>query len=83
MLTRAVGPQSHNMPFSHFTTFQETLNDTIATTEEALSNVRQVRLDAYFGTDGLADKFAGMKQAIKGQYGPSSPQYIQIKGIKW
>ena len=83
MLTRAVGPQSHDMPSSHFTTLQETLNDIIATTQEALSNVRQLRLDTYFGTDGLKVKFDGMKQAIKCQYGPSSPQYGQIKGIKW
>ncbi len=62
---------------------EATRNATGATTEEALSNVRQVRLDTYFGTDGLKAKFDGMKQAIKGQYGPSSPQYIQIKGIKW
>ena len=82
MLTRAVGPQSHNMPFSHFTTLQATLNATIATTEEALSNVRQVRLDAYFDTDGLKAKFDGMKQAIKGQYGSSSSQRQHIKRMK-
>ena len=23
------------------------------------------------------------KQTVKGQYGNTSPQYIQIKGIKW
>ena len=64
-------------------TTMATLNDTIATTEEALSNIRQQRLDTYFGPDGLAVKFAGLKQAIKGQYGPSSAQWTQVKGIKW
>ena len=59
------------------------LNDSILTLEEALSAARAQRYDAYYGIDGLKSKFTGMKQAIKSQYGPSSAQWTQVRGIKW
>ena len=32
---------------------------------------------------GLADVFAAIKQAVKGQYGPGSTQYAQVKTMRW
>ena len=59
------------------------LNDSIPTLEEALSAARAHRYDAYYGIDGLKTKFAGLKQAIKGQYTPPSTQWTQVKGLSW
>ncbi len=75
----ALQPAALTALHTHLTT----LNEAIATHEETLSTLRQQRLDAYNGPDGLKEKFKGLKQAIKGQYGHTSTQFLQIKSLRW
>ena len=60
-----------------------TLNAAAAANEETLSTLRQQRVEAYDGPGGLQEKFKGLKQAIRGQYGHTSIQFKQVKGLGW
>ena len=52
--------------------------------EAALSAAQQARMVAFFETDkGLADLFQQVKTSVKGQYGVGSPQWGQVKGVRW
>lgn len=60
------------------------LNDTIPGQEAALSEAQQDRQKAYFEPEfGLEDLFKGVKTTVKGNYGASSSQWAQVKGMKW
>ena len=65
-------------------TQMEANNLTVGAADTALDTAQRTRYALYYdeGT-GLADKFAAFKQEVKGQYGQSSTQYAQVKGIKW
>lgn len=60
-----------------------TNNSTVATAEQEVSEAQRNRYTGYFGTGGLKERFAAVKQAVKGQYGQNSPQWAQVSGIGW
>jgi hypothetical protein len=60
------------------------LNDTIPGQEAALSESQQDRYKAYFEPEkGLEDLFKNVKTIVKGNYGSTSSQWAQVKGMKW
>lgn len=60
------------------------LNDTIPGQEAALSESQQDRYKAFYEPDlGLEDLFKSVKTTVKGNYGSTSSQWAQVKGMKW
>jgi hypothetical protein len=59
------------------------VNKEVALKETVLGEAQKVRHAAYYDEGGLADVFAEVKTNVKGQYGPSSTQWNQIKGMRW
>jgi len=60
------------------------LNDAIPGQEEALSESQQDRYKAFYQPElGLEDLFQSVKTTVKGNYGASSSQWAQVKGMKW
>ena len=37
----------------------------------------------YFDPGGFKEKFHGVKESVKSQYGTQSPEYSAVKGVKW
>ena len=61
----------------------DTLNKTIAANEATLFSARRTRLAAYDAADtGLRAKMLAIKEATRSQYGATSSQYLEVKGIK-
>ncbi len=60
----------------------DTLNETVSSKEIALTNAQGDRSDLYDAEDGLSVKMLAIKEAVKGQYGQKSPEYLSVKGIK-
>jgi len=59
-------------------------NDAVETTDSDLDKAQRRRHELFDTPEtGLADKFQAIKKAVKGQYGQSSTQFAQVKGIKW
>ena len=59
-------------------------NGAVGTTDTALDRAQRARVEIFYAPEsGLEDKFQAIKKAVKGQYGQSSTQYAQVKGIKW
>ena len=62
----------------------ETNNSAVGTTDTELDEAQRKRVEIFYDpATGLAAKFAAIKAAVKGQYGQSSTQFAQVKGIKW
>ncbi len=62
----------------------ESQNVLVGNADTALDTAQKQRFAIYFTpVTGLADVFAAIKQAVKGQYGPNSTQYAQVKTIRW
>ena len=62
----------------------EAQNLLVGNADTALDTAQKERFALYFTPEtGLADVFAAIKQAVKGQYGPNSTQYAQVKTIRW
>ncbi len=59
------------------------MNTSMPGLEEALADAISDRYETFFNATGLKFVFDGVKSAVKGQYGVSSPQYGMVKGIKW
>lgn len=59
------------------------LNEEVSLKEAALSEAQQARYSAFYATGGLGEMFQTLKVGVKGQYGTTSPQWAQVKGIKW
>lgn len=58
------------------------LNQLVAGKEQALASVRAPRKEAYDGGGGLKEKMLAIKEAARSQYGPKSPEFLRIKGIR-
>lgn len=59
------------------------LNTALSTLDGSLSTARQKRKLLYYGPKGLQEKFQGVKDSVKQQYGQGSAEYLSVKGIKW
>ena len=59
------------------------MNTSMPGLEEALADAISDRHETFFNATGLKFVFDGVKAAVKGQYGVSTPQYGMVKGIKW
>lgn len=60
------------------------LNDAIPGQEAALSESQQDRFKAFYQPElGLEDLFQSVKTTVKGNYGSTSSQWAQVKGMKW
>ena len=61
-----------------------TKNNTVATAYTNVSNSRISRNSTLYGTDtGIFDIAAAVKKYVKSIFGPSSPEFAQIKGIEF
>ena len=58
-------------------------NGAVSVAEQDLAGTQSLRAEQYYGPAGLAERFAGAKLAVKGQYGVSSPQWGQVKSMRW
>jgi hypothetical protein len=57
---------------------------TAARSNTDLDGAQRARFAIFFaGEDCLQVKFQAVKNAVKGQYGQDSPQFAEVKGIKW
>ena len=62
----------------------EANNSTVGTTDTALDEAQRARVEIFYAPEtGLKDKFQAIKKAVKGQYGQSSTQFAQVKGMRW
>ena len=60
-----------------------TNNVAVATADQEVAEAQRNRFAGYYGPGGLKERFAAIKTAVKGQYGQNSPQWGQVKGIRW
>ena len=61
-----------------------TNNDSVAAKDTDLDGAQRARFAIFFaGEDCLQVKFQAVKNAVKGQCGQDSPQFAEVKGIKW
>lgn len=56
-------------------------NLALATLGNTLGMKQKARLEGYDGAGGLREKMKAIKAAVRAQYGTSSPEYGQVKGI--
>jgi len=56
-------------------------NLAMATLGNVLGMKQQARLDSYDGSGGLCEKMKAIKSAVRSQFGTSSAEYGQVKGI--
>ena len=63
-------------------TEMDALNKLVAEKEVTLTNAQGTRRNLYEGENGLTNKMKAIKDAVKGQYGQSSPQFQSVKSIK-
>lgn len=60
------------------------VNSEISASEATLGEAQQVRQQGFYEEDaGLESLFLAVKTNVKGQYGTASPQWAQVKGMKW
>ena len=61
-----------------------TNNDSVAAKDTDLDGAQRARFAIFFTGEGcLQVKFQAVKNAVKGQYGQDSPQFAEVKGIRW
>lgn len=61
-----------------------TNNDAVAAKDTDLDGAQRARFAIFFTGEGcLQVKFQAVKNAVKGQYGQDSPQFAEVKGIRW
>ena len=58
-------------------------NSALSLLDGSLGTSRQKRKLLYYGPKGLQEKFQGVKDSVKQQYGQASAEYLSVKGIKW
>ena len=62
----------------------ESNNTAVGLADSQLDEAQRARVDIFFAPEtGLHDKFQAIKAAVKGQYGQSSTQFAQVKGMRW
>ncbi len=61
----------------------ETFNTDLSDATIELDAARIARHGAYYGKDGLRDRMRDIRNAVRGQYGNKSPQYLQIRDLKF
>lgn len=59
------------------------LNSGLCTLAASIVTNQKKRLQLYFETGGLQEKFQSVKNAVKSQYGQNGPEYASVKGIRW
>jgi hypothetical protein len=59
------------------------LNKEVALKETILGEAQRLRQQGFYGEGGLAELFQEVKGNVKGQYGQSSTQWAQVKGMRW
>ena len=61
-----------------------TNNEAVDTADTNLDKAQRKRFNMYFAKDtGLHDRFIGIKDAVKSQYGQDSTEYAEVKGVRW
>ena len=79
-------PSSANITLASLTALStqfDALNESIPNLEQTLSDAAGDRQRAFDKVSGLHYVFLGVKTAVKAQYGQSSQEYSQVKGIRW
>ena len=70
--------------FNGYLSQLRSLNSGISTVASQLINAREDRRALYYdGESSFQAKFLAIKEAVKGQYGQTSPKYNAVKGKKW
>jgi len=75
----AISPSSLNSQLSSLKGKNTGLSNLAADT---ITNQKK-RLKLYYDPNGFQEKFQSIKDAVKSQYGQTSPEFIAVKGLKW
>ena len=79
-------PPSENISLASFGALKTqltALNESIPDLSQTLADAIRDRQEIYDDESGLHFVFKGVKKAIKGQYGQSSPQWGQVSALAW
>ena len=69
--------------FGSLVTQFNSANTSISNLTPPLTTAREARRRLYYVGDCLEKKFQAVKEAVKGQYNQSSPEYLTVRGIRW